>query len=141
MTLGQLRPFFSGILTGLNLREWTQAFSVDNIPSSIVTESFHVGVGQISLANTELQLHRFKTMVTVRVFFKGYRDPNAVKDAALDKAQVILNAVCKPSVRLGTDGLADIRPVTVNPQALAATNENSLLLELVFEVVLNYRFT
>ncbi len=141
MTLGGIRPLFANVLSSLNYKEWPQAFNVNNIPANILTDSFHVAVAQVNAQTPDQQSHAFKTQVTVRVFFKGYRDPNAVKDAALDKAGLILNAILRPSVRLGTEGLQDIRPVSVNPVGLAGSNDNSLILEMVFEVSLNYRFT
>jgi hypothetical protein len=141
MTLGDLRPFFAKLLTNLKYKEWPQAFAVDNIPANILTNSFHVAVGHISSAPAAHLVHEFKAPVTIRLFFKGYRAPNDAKDAALTQAHVILGAILKPDVRLTQEGLKDIRPGSITPVALAHTNDNSLILELVFECILNYRFT
>jgi hypothetical protein len=142
MTLGGLRPFFVYILNAQSgLKEWKDGFNTANIPSNILDGAYHVEVGQISGLPASQLVHGFTAPITVRLFFKGYRDPQAVKDAALDKADVILNAVLRPSVRLQTDGLKDVRPVSIRPIPLDQSNDNALILELVFECILNYRFS
>jgi hypothetical protein len=143
MTLGGLRPFFTGILNTplLKLKEWPDAFHVDNIPGNILDGAYHIDIGQMAVS-TDNVLHSFVAPVTVRMFFKGYRNPQQAKDAALDKAQVILNAVLSPSMRLhGDSNLKNIKFVSMRPIPLGQTNDNAIVLELVFECVLIYRFS
>jgi hypothetical protein len=142
MTLGEIRPFFASKIAALDLKEWPDGFNYANIPSNVLNKMFHVELGQVSANTFEQQCHSFRMPLTIRVFFKGYGSPQTAKDTAMTKANEILNALLKPSMRL-TEGtnLKDIRPVTVRPVPLADSNDNSLILELVFEVNLIYRFS
>lgn len=141
MTLGGLHPFIKAAVESVGLKEWKDGFNVQNIPASILNGSFHVAVGQISAENANQLVHNFRAPVKVNLFFKGYRDPQSAKDAALDKGQEVLNALLKPTVRLASEGLKDIRPVSIQPLPIDGSNDNSLILELVFECFLIYRFT
>lgn len=142
MTLGEVQPFFADRLSGLGLKEWSDGFNVANIPSNILDGSFHVMVGNLSLGVVQQQVHEFKLSVTARLFFKGYRNPQTAKNIALNKAQEVFNDLLKPSVRLDQmSNLKDIRPVSCVASPLADSNDNSLILELVFECFLIYRFS
>ncbi len=142
MTLGEVRAFFSAQLEGLGLKEWKDGFNRDNIPANVLDKMFHVEQGNFASGPADNNLHTFAVPVTVRVFFKGYRDPWSTKDAAFNSASDILNAILRPSVRLmQVNELKDVRPVSVQALPLAASNDNSLILELVFTVILNYRFS
>ena len=141
MTLGELRPFISTKIAALNLKEWTDGFNTANIPANILDGAFHVEIGSGISGSASQLVHEFRVPFTVRVFFKGFRNPADAKDKALTRANDVLTALLKPTVRLGgVDNLKDIRPVSLTPVPLASSNDNSLILELVFEAVLNYRF-
>lgn len=143
MRLGQVRAFFSDQLKAMKLREWTDGFNTANIPANIIDGSFHVAIGSLGLGAVNQQTHDYRLQVSVKMFFKGYTDPQKAKDVALDKAQEVMNQILKPTTRLGQDGsgLKDIRPVSAVPTPLADSNDNSLILELVFECFLIYRFS
>lgn len=142
MTLGGVRTFIGNKLTTLGLKQWADGFNRENIPANILNKSFHIEHGTFAITVGGQQTHEFRGPMTVRVFFSGYRDPLTAKDTALQFANTIFEALLAPDFRLseGTN-LKDIRPVSVVPVPLAASNDNSLILELVFELVLHYRFT
>lgn len=142
MTLGAVQPFFVNRLINLGFKEWADGFNVQNIPANLIDGAFHVMVGDMILGAVQQQTHDMKMQITVRLFFKGYKTPQAAKNAGLDSAQTVLNDFLKPSVRLGqANNLKDIRPVGLVAKPLADSNDNSLVLELVFECFLIYRFS
>lgn len=142
MKLGELTTLFDDKLTALRFKKWDLPFAYDNIPANILDRSFHLTVGQISSGPAVQLVHEFRVPIMVRLFFKGYRDPLSAMSAALSETDAIYAALLKPSVRLGgKDNLKDIRPVSVQPFPIDSTNDNSIILELLFESVLQYRFT
>lgn len=142
MKLGEVRSFFKTNLESLDLREWADGFNTANIPATVINGSFHIMIGNMALGAVNMQAHDVRMQIGIQLFFRGYRYPQDAKDAGLNKAQEVLNQLLKPSVRVNQSSeLKDIRPVSVIPRPLAESNDNSLILDMVFECFLLYRFS
>jgi hypothetical protein len=141
MTLGSVRAQFRQAVAALGFTEHDDGFNFNNIPSTLLDGSFHVELGVITTGPANQAHHTLRYPVTVRVFFKGYRDPNDQIDQALDQAQTILESVLSFDQRLAQDlNRKDIRPLSVSVNPLANSNDNAMILELEFEVYTIYVF-
>ncbi len=145
MTLGGVRDFFRTQLNALNYREWTDAFVVENIPSTILDGSYHLDVGHIQITRPmggNGTAYEISFPVTIKVFSKGYRHAAAAIDGALDDAQAILAALLDPSVRLSQTmvGLKDIRPSSIDTKPLQVSNEHCVILVMGFSAYLILSF-
>jgi hypothetical protein len=123
-----VREYFRTILNSLGFREWKTAFSYDNIPSSILNESYHLTVEPIVGGPANHQCHEFDCPITLRVFLKGFRDESESVDAAMEVMQNILCAVLDSKVRLGSN-IKDVVANSVQPIPLSSTNDNSVIIE------------
>lgn len=129
--LVEVRDHFRDVLNTLGLREWPTAFSYDNIPSTILTDSYHMTIDPIVSGPSNHQVHKFDYPLTLRVFLKGFRDESESVDAAVKVGQDILCAVLQSSSRLG-DTIKDIVPNSMQPIPLSGSNDNSIIIELSF---------
>lgn len=140
MTFGGVRDYFRTRLDGLSFREWTDGFNTANIPSTILDRSYHLEVGRIIGSPANQHSHIYNYPLTVTLFFKGFRDPGEAIDEALDQAYEVTADILQTSVRLQTAGLKDIRPVSISNEPLAGSNDNGIIVKLVFDVYLLYCF-
>lgn len=140
MTLGEVREYFRTRLDGLEYREWTDGFNTANIPSTIFDKAYHLEVGTITVNQEGQRGFAFTYPVTLRVLSKGFRNPAAAIDAALDNAQDILADLMAPSVRLQTAGLKSIMPRSLTTQAVDVSNDNAVMLVMTFNAYLVIAF-
>jgi hypothetical protein len=140
MTLGGVRGFFRTRLDGLGYNEWTDGFNIENIPSTVLDKSYHLAVGPIRSGPANQMHHVFDYPIVVSLFFKGFRDPSSAIDSSLDSAQDVLNDILDPAQRLQTNGLKDIRPNGILVRPLAGSNDNTVVVEISFNVVMLYAF-
>ena len=127
------RPYMRDLMDTLNYREWTDGFNFENIPSTIFDESYHLETGLVSGLPANQVVHQFDFPLTLRVFLKGFRDPASAIDDALLRADEINASVLSPSNRLSeTTGIKDVVPGTVQVLPYDTTNDNAVILEMVF---------
>lgn len=131
-----VRPLFRTRLRALGLTEWTDAFATDNIPSTILNNSFHLDTSAGSRRGAYDQNHQeCEQELTVRVFLKGYRYPADAVDDALEWLDDILEDVLDPAVRAG----AAIKNIYANNweiNPLAESNDNAVVLEIRFSCLI-----
>jgi hypothetical protein len=123
-------------MTLLGFKEWRDGFNSENIPSTLLDGSFHFEYGPISSGPANQRAHQFTMSFTIRVFFKGYRDPYQGIDESLVDADEILAELLSPQIRLSQPCIKDIRPVSIQPIPLQNTNDNALILEMNFQSIL-----
>jgi len=140
MSLVSVRPYFRARLDSLNYVEWTDGFNIENIPQTILNNSYHLAIETIDSGPANQLHHEFTFPVTLRVFLRGYRDPAAAIDDAISQAETILAEVLSPSNRLGTE-IKDVTPESIDVRALADSNDNDIVLEMVFNTVIDCNFT
>ncbi len=143
MTLGGVRAFFRTRLDGLSYREWADGFAVDNIPDTVLNKAYHLDVGRIQISKTmgaQAKIYEFSYPVTLKVLSKGFRDPAAAIDAALDNAQAILADVLPASGVLVQEGFKSVSPVSLETLPLQVSNDNAVMLVMGFSVYLILSF-
>lgn len=140
MKFGALVHFVSEKLVALKYKQWETPFSHDNIPSNIINKSFHITMGAATGKPANQHVHSFSVPITLRLFFDGFKSPVSGMQTALDDMDAVLGAVLSPAVRLSGSGLADIRPVSVQPFPLSTSNEHCVYIEIVLDCLLNFKF-
>ncbi len=141
MKFGELIALFADKLKLLKFEQWDQPFSFDDIPANIVDHACHITLGQISGSQNGQQLHDFRAPITIRLLFKGYREPLAALVSGMNEANGVLASILSPTFRLSqSSGLKNITPVSVRPLPFSRTNESGILVELVFDCLMMYKF-
>lgn len=148
MSFTTIRPYFNTIMTTVDadLREWTDAFNIENIPESILNKSWHITfnpANQVSLNQTGL---RYDYPITLNVFLLGYRVPADAVDTANSMGESIIKECLKHSNRLAIAEANSGRIINVisnqmsiNP--LAASNDNVVRLQLDFTCQIIYEIS
>lgn len=141
MKFGEVLPFLANAMTSLKFKQWEgQSFKYDSIPSTLMHRAFHIAPGQFDSGPANQNVHLFAAPYTIRIFFKGYRNPIDALNEAMNAASDVCEGLLRSAVRLSTPGIKDIRPRTIQPIQISTTNDNSVLVEMIFDVVLIYNF-
>lgn len=140
MSIASVRPFFRTRLEGLGYTEHTDAIDFQNIPSTVLEDSFQLETNAISGEPANQINHDFDYSVVLRVFKRGFVDPVEAYDAVDEDIETILADLLSPAVRLGTS-IKDIVPLTINKLPLSVSDDNDIILEFNFNVILIMCFT
>jgi hypothetical protein len=133
MSWTDIRPYFNQRLSAQGLAEWSDGFGFENIPDDILDGAFHVEFGEFA-GEGQNQNHQVSGVtVTCRVFKKGYAGPQAAIDEAIQLAQTLVKDCVKPANRL-TQSFKNVVFQSMNVQPLAESNDNSLIIVVVFRV-------
>lgn len=136
--LSAVRPYFRARFATLGYKEWDDGFNFENIPENIIDKAYHIDDFTIqanSFNQTDLDL---ETLVTTRIFLKGYRSPKDALDNANERLEAILREVLKPSNRLtGTQGLRNVLLTNIAKEPIALSNDNTLLITIEWSVQVN----
>lgn len=139
MSLIDVRSYFRTHLDSVGFSEWTDGFNTENIPGTLLDRSYHIESGVISSTASNHQAHLFICPITIRVFYKGFVDTQGAIDDAYVDATSILAEVLLPANRLGSS-LQDVVPSSISVTPLSSTNDNSLILQMEFEVKTYIKF-
>jgi hypothetical protein len=140
MSLSSVRPFFRDRLESLGFKEHDEPFQPGIIAANITDGSFHLETGFIASGPANQIVHSFTYPITVRIYRTGFSDILKAYDEVHEDADAILADLLNPSTRLGTV-IKDIVPESIQPQALDInSNDNVIILELVFTAKLELCF-
>lgn len=133
MSLTLIKPYFRARLNTLGLYEWTDGFPSDNIPSTLVEESYQHNIEDITGGALGAVDHGFNVSYLVEVFFNGYRDVKSNIDRAISRGEDIVIEVCNPA-NYGVDvQRVELASMQVAPLD-ADLNDNVIKLEMRFDV-------
>lgn len=93
MSLQAVRPYITSALTGLGYSEHLDPFNDENIPSSLLDNGFHQSMQPISGADKTNSSQGLDVPVQVKVFFKGFRNPEEALTQSIIKAEEIIAEV------------------------------------------------
>lgn len=134
MSLVNIRPYVRSQLTSLVFKEWTDGFADDNIPSSILDRSYFMTFGTASEDQTNALDVEVTQEVEVRVYFKGFRNPQAAIDLCLPECESIIAKLCKYT-DYTLAGLKQVRFQSLDLEPLQdEQNDNVVRAVFVFEV-------
>lgn len=131
-------PYFRARLKARHpdLKEWTDAFNVDNIPATKINGAYHLEVLPASYVGTAHGALGYRAQVRVRVFIKGYKTPAEAVDKSLEYADSITKECCKSTNRLTQPFLKNVLPINVDTKPLSNSNDNIAFLDMTFECTL-----
>ncbi len=134
MSFSHLKPYFQTMLATVDseLKEWEDAFNIENIPAGILDKSWHIDFGTFSYVGTAHTCLSFNCPVTLQVALKGYKEPKGAIDTALILADAIITECMKPVNRLNQPKIKNVLPGFVNTRAQANSNDNNVILEIQF---------
>jgi hypothetical protein len=131
MALTSVRSYFRTAMETLGYVEWRDGFTNDNIPSTLLTNSFHIESGDLAPTASNHQVYEFDCPITIRVYLKGYLDPVSAIDDAYTVVEDIYSEILLPSARLGS-AIQDVVPAAVKVSPLTLQNDNAVLVEINF---------
>lgn len=134
MKLSDVLPFFRTQLNALQYKEWVDSFNFDNIPSTILDRRYHLELNDaLGVRNNQLD-QECNAPVTVRVFFKAFRNTSAARDFAVTKGQELIEAILQPEVRVAdyADGIKNIVFDSMLIEDAIVSNDNITVLTLGF---------
>jgi len=128
-----IRPLFRTAMNSLiKFKEWKDAFNVQNIPSTIINDAYHIDTSSGGRKGAyDQNSQEIEHDVIIRVFKKGYRNTAEAIDAAMTDYGLILHTVLAPTNRLGSR-IKNIYLNDVSIQPYDPSNDNIVLLEITF---------
>ena len=134
MSFSTIKPYFQEALSAVHpdLKEWEDAFNLDNIPSSVLDKSWHIRLQPSSYVRAAHTSLLFRAPVTLSICFKGYRNPKEAVDTALEFADAIIKECTNPVRRLNQPKIKNVLPGIVDVREMGTTNDNVCVLELSF---------
>jgi len=131
-----VRAYFRTQLDALSFKEWKDGFNVDNIPSTILSGSYHLSPISGSRRDAyDPNSQDVEAQVTIRIARKGFKDPASAIDQCCTDLDAILARCLAPTRRLG----AEIKNVYYDGhtiEQLTASNDNVSVLEITFRCLI-----
>lgn len=130
-----VRAYLRARAIAVGLHEWTDAFNVDNIPSTVIDKSFHLTMGVAEGIQRNQRDQEIEYPVEIRIAVKGFRSPADGVDQALAFAEALVVEALDPP-----NSLTQTRIKTVFFQALAVdpvaqSNDNLVVATLSLRVM------
>ncbi len=131
-----VRAYFRTHLDALNFKEWKDGFNVENIPSTLISGSYHISAPQGSRRDAyDMNSQDVEAEVVIRVARKGFKNPASAIDQVASDLDTILARVLDPQYRLGCD-LKNVYYEGHSIDQLSATNDNVAVLEITFRCLI-----
>jgi hypothetical protein len=128
----EVRSYFRSNLTALGFKEWTDAFNVDNIPSTLIDKMFHIETPSGSRQDVyDMQTQDAEMDVVIRIVRKGYRNPASAVDTIISDLDTVLTRVLAPTRRIG-DNIKNVVYSSHKIEPISDTNDNAVMLEINF---------
>lgn len=134
MSLVNVLPFFRTRMDGLGYSEHEDAFNAENIPATILNNSYHLEVGPVVGGAIPHRTQEAEMPIVLRAFYKGYRSMNDARDDAITESETILCDILASSVRLGVT-VKNIIFDSYQLLPLNESNDNSIILEMSFRAI------
>lgn len=134
MSLTAIIPYFRKVCTDNGLREWTDAFNVENIPSNIYDKCFHLSWGDINGESPQNIGQFINSLATIRFFMKGYKEPAKVKEDAMALGESILKDACSPARRSLVPEIKNVTFQSMRPDPVSGSNDNTIMITQNFLV-------
>ena len=135
MSLSQVRTYFKSRIAEIDsdFKEHKDAFNYENIGKTVYNKAYHISYGGVDSVELLDEITDDRMNVSVKLFFKGFRDTQTALDTSMDKANLIrLNAVKRVNY-YGNTNIKNIIMTTLTPEALES-NDNQIIITLNFTV-------
>lgn len=135
MSLTLVRSYFRTRMNELNFKEWKDGFNFENIPSTLLNNSYHIESNQTKGEKLNQNDQVILSTVSIRLFKKGYKDPASAIDLTIQDQENILLEILNPQNRIG-GGIKTIKYLGSNIEPLNTDNDNAIILKLDFECLI-----
>lgn len=138
MSQASVIPYFREVMTSLNHKEWKDAFSDDNIPSTIVDRSYHLLLGSGSAIKQNQEVIEINQPVSLKLYVKGYRDTADGRDRAITFMESIIKKALETDRRAaGTyaSGIKNVLLLSSDLDELDVSNDNIIRVTLNFNCI------
>jgi len=139
MKISKVRDYTIQQVLGVDsdFKEWTDGFNSENIPSTLFNKAFHIFYTIPSIVDGQSYITN-SVSLTLKLFFKGYRDPAEAIDTAMDTASDIVAAMKSiHNVQLyrSTDDLPiqNVVPLSQIAEPLE-NNDNNVIITMEFDM-------
>lgn len=136
MSLTGARSYLRSRAKAIGLKEWTDGFNFENIPSTLINGAFHIqsdsGNGiKLNQHDQELSFNQ-----TVRIFVKGYRDPASGIDSAIKITEDLIKETVSAKNRLTqSDGIKNVILDGFNFETGDQSNDNLIIASITFRII------
>lgn len=136
MALSEVRTFFNSRMTEVDsdFKEWTDAFNLENIPSTFYNKAYHLSYGDILDSGLGGVIQQVSFNVVLRAGFKGYRNMSESLDDAMDLMESVVENVQEPANRLGSV-LKNVKFESMNVDQSFISNDNLILITQNYNVI------
>lgn len=133
MSLNKCLPYFRARCKAIGLKEWTDGFNIQNIPSNILDKSFHITHGTMTGLKQNQQDQEINFPIQVRIFTKGYREPSLAIDSAIQLTENLIIECLKPTNRLTqSSGIKNMVFENANYEPIDGSNDNAVVATINF---------
>jgi hypothetical protein len=140
MSFSSIKPYIRERLAAVSsdLREWEDGFNIQNIPETILDNSWHITFNQASQVSLNQDCLRYTYPITLNIFLKGYRSPADAIDNANLLGESILREVLKHANRLNiaastTGKIINVLSTSFSLNPIDASNDNIVRLQIGFD--------
>jgi hypothetical protein len=127
MSLSGVRPYFVNAALSLGYRKHPDGFAFDNIAGTVFDKSFHVEAFNFPATPRNMSDLEFEIPVTVRLFFKGYRNVDEGIERAVNGAEGFIDYALKVErANVGPD-IKSVQLSQIVIEPYATTNDNYVI--------------
>jgi hypothetical protein len=134
MSIKFVRPYLRARLNALGFKEHTEAFNTENIASTVLNKSYHIGQGEIFNKRMQMDHSEVESSIALKFYIKGFRDTASAIDTSISLTEDILQSIISPSNRL----LGNVKDVIFNSAAyepLTVSNDNTVMATIDLKVL------
>jgi len=117
------------------LKEWEDAFNIDNIPASQLSDYYHIVYAVPNNLKIENCLAYETVTAKLTLYRAGFQKPQVALDAIMNKAHNIKLRAANPTVLTGTGSMKYVEVTGPNPDPVL-TNDNTVKCELDFNFLM-----
>ncbi len=137
MIYSKVRDYVNSIIGTYNLKKWDDAFNIDNIPTTLIDNGYHLSYSVPTITKQQRTIEAGFS-VTLNFFFKGYKTPSQKLDDAMDLVASISRDLASQdnvaSFRVTDDyPIQDCNPISQVPTFIES-NDNIIIITLELEM-------
>lgn len=135
MSITAARSYLRSRAKTIGLKEWSDGFNFDNIPSTVINGTFHISSGAGSGVKLNQHDQEITFNQTVRIFIKGYRDVSSAIDYAVKVTEDLIKESVSPKNRLTqSGGIKNIVLDSFNFEEGDQSNDNLVVASITFRI-------
>lgn len=126
MSIKLVRPYIRTRMNALGFKEHLDLFNTDNIASTVLNKSYHIGQGLVTTRQIQMDYSEVEMNIILKFMVKGFRDMSSGIDSSIALTEDILESIINPSNRL-LGNIKDCIFNSVSYDPLAVSNDNVII--------------